>query len=162
VYKRKDLALDLATPAAVLTAKDFTFEIGYALDERDPDHYVVTRTLHQLNRPALVAEPEFDGLFSGTFSELSFLLRQGVQVEAVIDAVEALDDEDGLQVNYPADCRSCTLAVPGVEAVVVCDGASLTMVFPRAGSPRELLEAFAAVREAFSLTKQRTLSGLIG
>lgn len=161
-YKRKDLALDVTSPAAVLTAKDFTFEIGYELNERAPDEFQLTRTLHQVSDARLVRRSEFDELFAGQFSEVGFLLKKGVRVEAVIDAVEALDDDHELRVDYPSDCQSCTLTVEGVDAAVVCDGASLAMTFSRQGSPRELLEAFAAVREAFALSKQHALAGLLG
>jgi hypothetical protein len=44
---------------------------------------------------------------------------------------------------------------------VRCSGATLAVEFPRAGSPRELLEAFAQVREAFVLTRDATLAGLL-
>ncbi len=161
-YKRRDVSLDLASPSAVLTARDFTFELNYALDDRAPDQFTLTRTLHQLNQFALVREPTFDGLFAGTFSELGFHLLRGVRVEAVIDAVEDLNDETRLRVDYPSDCRFCTLSVPGVEAVVTCDGATLTMVFPRSGSPAELFDAFLLVRQAFALSEQPSLAGLLG
>ena len=48
----------------------------------------------------------------------------------------------------------------GVEAEVRCTGASLEIVFPRSGAPGELIEAFAAVRGAFAISK--VLGGLIG
>jgi len=48
-----------------------------------------------------------------------------------------------------------------VEANVICDGATLEMRFPKNGSPRELVAAFAAVRSAFALTKNRVLAGLL-
>jgi len=48
-----------------------------------------------------------------------------------------------------------------VKAEVICDGATLEMRFPRAGSPAELVEAFAAVRTAFSLSRDRVLAGLL-
>src|SRR4051812_1062528 len=35
-YKRKDIALTVTSPLAMLGAKDFTVEIFYALEERDP------------------------------------------------------------------------------------------------------------------------------
>lgn len=160
-YKRKDLALEVSAPGAVLTAKDFTFEMGYALSETDPASYEVTRILHTVQRPGLAAEPAFDGLFAGLFDAIEFALTKGARVEAVIDAVEELDGEGGLRVDYPSDCRACTLTVEGVPAAVEFDGASLRMVFPRAGSPRELIEAFGAVRRAFALTKVRVLAGLL-
>src|SRR5687768_14452770 len=38
-YKRADLALEVTSPTAVLTAKDFTLEIAYALERDDPSGY---------------------------------------------------------------------------------------------------------------------------
>ena len=95
------------------------------------------------------------------FSGIVFGLTKGARVEAVIDAVEALDGESDLTVNYPSDCRHCVLGVESVEANVICDGATLEMRFPKNGSPRELVAAFAAVRSAFALTKNRVLAGLL-
>ncbi|HEY0945565.1 MAG TPA: hypothetical protein VGD81_09870 [Opitutaceae bacterium] len=173
-YKRKDIALDVTSPAAVLTTKDFAFELAYALEERDPASYLVTRTLHSLRSGELLTVPEFDGLFAGLFSGIVFGLAKGVRVEAVIDAVEGLDedgaddqeggadDEPRLRVDYPSDCRQCTLTIAGVEAEVICDGATLEMRFARNGSPKELIAAFAEVRRAFALTKNKALAGLLG
>lgn len=161
-YKRKELTLDVTSPNAVLSAKDFTFEIAYALDESDPASYVVTRVLHGLRSTDFAAMAECDTVFAGQFSELSFVLTKGATVESVIDAIEGLDDEAVLTVNYPSDCSRCILAVPGVSAEVRFEGGELAMVFPRSSAPRELLEGFIAVRDAFALTKQPVLSGLLG
>ena len=172
-YKRKDIGLDVTSPVAVLGAKDFTLEIAYALEAADPASYAITRTLHSIKNGDLLRVAEFDELFAGQFSAIAFALKKGVRVEAVIDAVEGLeDDDDGdagseptkaakLRVDYPSDCRDCTLTVAGVDAAVVCDGATLEMRFGKNGSPRELVEAFAAVRKAFALTKDRALAGLL-
>lgn len=165
-YKRKDVALDVTSPAAVLSAKDFTLEITYALEASDPASYGITRTLHTIKNGDLLRVAEFNELFAGQFSAIAFALKKGVRVEAVIDAVEGLEAEEGeeapgLRVDYPSDCRDCTLTVPGIAAAVVCDGATLEMRFEKSGSPRELVEAFAAVRKAFALTKDRALAGLL-
>jgi len=153
-YKRRELSLQVASPAAVLTAKDFTFELAYALEESEPAHYAITRTLRDLRRAELVRQPEFDALFVGLFTELTFALRKGVRVEAVIDLVERLD------VAYPSDCTECTLTVPGVDAAVRCSGTTLDLVFPTAGSPAVLLDGFAAVRAAFARSPE--LAALLG
>lgn len=160
-YKRKDLALDVTSPTAVLTARDFVFELSYELLAEHPEEFRVSRMLHQLADLQLVRTASFDDLFAGQFTDICFMLRRGVQVEAVIDAVEAADGQGGLSVEYPSDCRFCTIRVEDVEAEVCCDGASIAMQFPRGGSPSELLDAFAQVRGAFSLSKQGALSGLI-
>ncbi len=160
-YKRADLTLELASPVAVLAAKDFTLEIAYALEALDPAGYGVTHTLHNLSGGELVEQPEFEELFARMFEGIVFGLTKGTPVEAVIDAVEAQAGAGGLTVSYPADCRHCVLAVAGVVAEVVCDGATLEMRFPRPGSPRELVAAFTAVRAAFALTKNPVLAGLL-
>lgn len=172
-YKRKDLGLDVTSPVAVLSAKDFTLEIAYALEAADPASYGITRTLHSIKNGDLLRVAEFNELFAGQFSAIAFALKKGVRVEAVIDAVEGLEaDEDAgvegaeaervkLRVDYPSDYRDCTLTVAGIAAAVVCDGATLEMRFEKNGSPRELVEAFAAVRKAFALTKDRALAGLL-
>lgn len=160
-YKRADLQLEVTSPVAVLTARDFILEIAYALERENPAAFRVTRTLHSLRRGDLVDDEEFDRLFAGTFTTIVFTLAKGVKVEAVIDAVEARPPGDPLKVSYPSDCRHCVLTVQGVGAEVLCDGASLEMRFPRAGSPREMIAAFLAVRAAFALTKDRVLAGLL-
>jgi len=160
-YKRTDLSLEVSSPMAVLTTRDFVLEIAYSLEPGDPAAYRITRTLHSVRKGDLWQLEEFDRLFAGTFSTIVFTLAKGVKVEAVIDAVEARPADGALTVSYPSDCRQCTLQVEGVAAEVVCDGAALEMRFPRAGSPREMVEAFLAVRSAFALTKDAVLAGLL-
>jgi hypothetical protein len=160
-YKRADLSLEVASPAAVLTTRDFTLELAYSLEKTNPAGYEITRTLHGVKDADLVARPEFNELFAALFDSLVFGLAKGVKVEAVIDAVEGQPSESGLTVSYPSDCRHCVLRVGGVAAEVICDGATLEMRFPRTGSPAELVEAFVAVRAAFALSKHRALAGLL-
>jgi hypothetical protein len=159
-YRRKDLTLAVASPLATLTTKHFTVEIAYALEEADPARYAITTTLRDLKSAELAHTPELAAVFAGKFTELSFALKKGARVEAVVDAIEGLDGEGGLAVSYPSDCRECDLTVAGVDARVRCTGATLDMIFPRPGGPAELLDSFLAVREAFAISK--ALGGLIG
>lgn len=159
-YKRKQVSLSVVSPVALLAAKDFAVEIFYALEERDPARFTITTTLRELRSPELVRTTEFEEIFAGKFTEILFGLKKGVSVEAVIDAIEGLDGEGGLGVRYPSDCRECTIAVADVEAEVRCTGATLEIVFPRAGGPAELVDAFEEVRAAFQISK--ALRGLIG
>ena len=159
-YKRKEVSLTLASPGAVLAAKDFTVEISYTLDEADPTRYGAVTILRDLRNVELARTEEFSEVFARKFSEISFGLKRGAKVEAVVDAIESMDGEGGLAVSYPSDCRECVITVEGVDAQVRCTGSALDLVFPRPGAPRELIEAFVAVRSAFSVSRE--LSGLIG
>lgn len=159
-YKRREISLAVTPGLAVLTAKDFSVEIGYALEDAAPERYVVTTTLQGLKSAELVQTEEFTEIFRGRFTEISFALQRGASVEAVIDVIEALDRERGLAVSYPSDCRECIVTVDGVDAKVRCTAEAIEMVFPRGESPRELAAAFAAVRGAFAMSGG--LSGLMG
>ena len=152
-YKRKDVTLSISAPFATLTTRDFTVEIGYALDERDAGRYSVTKTLHELQDVDVARQDAVTRIFAGAFSEICFSLIKGARVESVIDAIEALEGGGGLKVDYPSDYRDCTIRVDGVDADVRCTGATLDIVFPRAGAPGELIAAFASVRAAFQISK---------
>lgn len=159
-YRRKEVALTVASPLATLTAKDFSVEIFYALEAGEPARYASTTTLRGLRSAELARAEEFSAIFAKRFSEISFALKKGARVEAVVDAIEELDGEGGLTVSYPSDCRECVIGVADVEAEVRCTGAALAVVFPHAGAPAELMDAFAAVRGAFAINK--VLAELIG
>ncbi len=152
-YKRKDVSLTVASPSAVLTAKDFVLEIAYALETSDPSRYATLTSLRSLRSADLARTPEFAGVFAGRFAEISFALRKGARVEAVIDAIEAVEESAGLTVSYPSDYGECEITVSGVDARVRCTSAALEIVFPRASGPAELMEAFAAVRGAFAFSQ---------
>ncbi len=163
-YKRAGITLDVGSGLATLTTRDFCWELSYGLEATDPARYGVTRCLHSLRSFDLVRTQPFDHLFAGAFDTVAFDLARGVRVDAVVDAIEALDPEsDGaLRVDYPSDCSRCTIVAPGVDARVECDGATLALKLPRAGSPAHCLEQFSALRSAFGLTRDVVLSGLIG
>lgn len=159
-YKRRDLSLSVSPALAVLNAKDFTVEIAYALEADDPARYAVTQTLLQLRNGDLAHTEEFSGIFAGAFTEVSFALAKGARVEAVIDAIESLDDAHGLSVEYPSDCSECRISVDNVSAEIRFTGATLDLVFPRSGSPRELIAEFGKVRDAFAVSRE--LMAMIG
>jgi hypothetical protein len=166
-YKRAGITLDLSPGLASLVTKDFTWELAYALEPSEPARYVITRGLQNLRSADLVQLPAFDELFAAQFDAIVFDLARGVRVEALVDAIEALDPEPDddipvLHVDYPSDCSRCELTVPGVAARVECDGATLALRLPRAGSPAACLAEFDAVRSAFRLSKDATLGGLLG
>lgn len=160
-YKRADLRVELGSAQALLLARDFSLELVWALDPADTARYTTTRTLRDVRDLAFVTSAVCDSVFHAAFSSITFTLARGVSVEAVIDAVESLGDDAAMRVTYPSDCHECTVTVDGVEASVRCTGATLEMQFPRPGSPRELIEAFGAVRAAFRFTQNGALEALI-
>lgn len=160
-YKRREISLSISSPTAELTTVDFVLEFAYALDEEEPSDWVLTRTLHPKCSEDFLKRPECDGLFAATFASLVFTLEKGSSVEAVIDAIEAAPPERGLKVAYPSDCEHCDITAEDVDAAIHFTGSTLEMVFPRNGSPRELLEGFLALRHRFTLADETTLGVLL-
>lgn len=161
-YKRKDISLDLGGGGAVLSTKDFVFEIVYSLSSAAPSDYVVTRSLHGLKHAEFLFTAECSTLFANVFNEVVFVLTKGAPVERVIDAIEELNTSDSLlKVDYPSDYQKCIISVPDVEAEVRFDGRELAVIFPRTAPPQTLWENFLEVRQAFGLTKDDVLSQLI-
>ena len=158
-YKRKDISLGLASPTATLVARDFSLELCYALDEQEPARYVTTITLRDLRNVGLARSDAFAAVFAGRFGEISFALKKSARVDAIIDAIEALEPDRAMTVTYPSDYHECVIQVDGIDAQVRCTGAALDMIFARAGGPAELIDAFAAVHAAFQISKP--LAGLI-
>lgn len=158
-YKRTQISLNVASPAAVLTTRDFVVEFAYFLEEDAPARYATTTTLRSLRSENLARTLEFSTLFAGRFSEMSFAFRKGAKVEAVIDAIEALDPARGMTVTYPSDYAECEIAVADVEARVRCTPSALDLIFPSTRGPAELMDAFIAVRGAFAIS--RLLAGLL-
>lgn len=160
-YKRREISLCIASPTAEITTIDFTLEFAFALDESTPADWILTRTLHPKCSADFLGRPECDALFAATFSSLVFTLEKGANVEAVIDAIEAAPAERGLNVAYPSGCEHCDITAEDVDAAIHFTGSTLEMVFPRNGSPRELLEGFLSLRHRFRLADDATLGVLL-
>lgn len=160
-YKRREIALHAAAGNALLQTRDFSLEWQYAISPDCPAHYQRNLLLHNISPAADISSPSWDSLFSSLFDHLEFVLTRPHSVEAIIDAVEALPPPASLRVDYPSDCRTCTLSTPDISAQVIFSGHLLTMRFPSPGSPGELFDSFLRLRSAFSLTRSTILGTLL-
>lgn len=160
-YKRRDISLTVSSPIALLTTRDLSFELAFSLCDDDPTLYSVSRKLHQIRSADLLRTDELNSVFAGMFSSMVFGLSKSVAVESVIDAIEDLDGDQGLEVTYPSDCRECTVTVKDIPVQIVLNGAAMELVFATDGSPRELLGAFEEVQSAFSTTESAALAALV-
>ncbi|MDR1498618.1 MAG: hypothetical protein LBS59_09530 [Puniceicoccales bacterium] len=165
-YKRTDISLSSGTGSALLTTRDFSIEWNSTLDPSNPSEWSRSFTLHSLHKLSVLESPRFNALLDAAFTTLEFTLHKPVCIEAVIDAVEALDPtpETGappIEITYPSHYAYCTLHVHGISATVVFSGSGLRMEFAQPGSPKELADAFDRTRHAFDLTGSASLSSLV-
>ena len=146
-YKRRDLNLSVESPAALLSGKEFTFEIAYELDNDTPSTYQMITTLSGLNRVEILKSDVFNEICHGLFSQFSYGLTDAVQVEEVIDAVEACS-KPGITVEYPSDCRECSVFLEGFSGYIKCRQFSLDIMLLTKSSPKTFLGGFEALRGA--------------
>lgn len=160
-YKRKDLQLTAANGSACLLTRDFSLEWQYLIEEETPDCWCRTLILHSIQPEADIHSEAFDEIFSGTFDRLEFTLSQAISIEEIIDTIEALSPPSQLQIDYPSDCKFCTLIAPDITAKIIFTNNSVEMNFPRPGSPGALFSDFLRLRQEFSIHQASGLSPII-
>lgn len=161
-YKRRELSLSVQSPGATLSCPDFTLDLSYGFANEDPSAWRCQWVLSGFKELDFLKGEACNTLFEGRFTHLFFRFSgRGCKVEDLIDAVEALENTK-LRVDYPSDCNHCILRVEGVPAQVRIDGAELSMEFPSPAAPAQVLQAFIHVREAFVLSGNIDLAGLLG
>lgn len=148
-YRRKDLSLSAGNGHAQLETKDFQLELRCDFDPDDPSrYYVETEVTRAASRDLLESAP-FSEAIGDRFDRLRCGLGPGVSVAAVIDAVE--EDASGeLAIDYPSDCSQCEVRIGGVNGLVVVDGMSLEVRYPRLASAGELMAGFERIGERFA------------
>lgn len=110
-YKRKELQVDedghIETP-------DFTVEVDVEIDPDDTAKCIISTTVTDIKNPAIIASEGFAEVFDDTFDRICFGVSGRIDVAAVIDKVE--DDPRGLDVDYPASAKTCTIKAPGMTS----------------------------------------------
>ena len=144
-YKRRDLSLSIESPLALLNGKGFTFEILYGLDDGTPSTYQMITTLSGLNQMEVLKNDVFNTICDGLFSRFSFSLTNAVQIEDVIDAVEACP-KPGIRVEYPSNCQECSVFLEGFWGHIRCTRFSLDVMLRAKSSPKAFLGGVEALR----------------
>jgi hypothetical protein len=146
-YKRRDLNLSVDSPSVLLSGKEFVFEIAYTLDSEVPSTYQVITTLSGLNHVSILKSDVFNEICQGLFSRLSYGFTDAVQIEKVIDMIEECP-KPGIRVEYPSDCRECSVFLEGFSGQIQCRQFSLDIMLPTKSSPKTFLGGFEALRGA--------------
>jgi hypothetical protein len=137
-YKRRDVNAGSDSGAGSVLTPDFCYSVEIAQDESDPSDAILTRTISEIRDPSILQSDEFQELFGNWFDQVELSLEGEVDVEDIIDRVEA-DDASGLECEYPEDCSRCTIEPEEGDWHIVVQPRSLTVCFDRRSRPRDLL-----------------------
>lgn len=158
-FTRLQLSADLQEGAATITTPFFNYNLSIDQDPADPAQVLWRRSVEAITQPEKVLSPEFEAVFPDLFDTVELSLASPVDLEALIDCLEALPG-GAITVDYPADgpITACSLSIPGHNAEIRVEKTRFTVIQPRAGRPRKLLELLFGIQHA--LTQQHQVSAL--
>jgi hypothetical protein len=141
-YKRRDIKLDDDYEAVSIITKDFTVNIWISINPADCSECVINTEVTEIQNPISVNSSEFNEVFSDTFNSLTFQFDKSFDVEKLIDAIEDIDDEDVISVDYPGDLSSCTIEIAGVDNSLYITSSSFSIKSHKCVEPKSLIKSF--------------------
>ena len=114
-YKRRDLKIENDEGFTAIVTPDFTYSVYLDIDPDDPSQYILEKSISQIHNPDIIADERFFNIFDGCFDTVEISLKQTIDVEDVIDAIE---EQDSIPVDYPADASSCSISPKGTGLTI--------------------------------------------
>lgn len=142
-FKRRDIDLTTGDSSASIQTNDFTVNIWLAINPDDPSEYLLTTEVTDIRNPVSVRTKAFNSVFERTFNSLTFQFDKKFDIEALIDAVEAIHEEDLISVEYPADASSCTIYIKGLEAKIMVTPHEFVIEHTYSMEPIKLIDSFS-------------------
>ena len=119
-YKRREFDYSCEDGQAWIKTPDFDAQLRIDQDETSPKDYALTTELVHLHNEAIAADPRLHACFNAHCDRLVVDFPEPIDVEAKIDAVEAIDAlADGL--HYEPDGSAFTLDLPDLDLRIEVD-----------------------------------------
>lgn len=139
--KRKDIEV---VDDRIIT-KDFEYSIWCDQDSEEPDVAVFHEALSSVS-PEMLANPDLNELFDDTFSEMILSTKKKIDVDAIIDTIEELEDP-GVTVSYDAGDKGCIVTVHATKTELFVTDTSVRVVLQTRTNPQGLVAAFTESRQ---------------
>jgi hypothetical protein len=139
--KRKDIE---AVDDRIIT-KDFEYSIWCEQDPEEADVAVFHEELSSVS-PEMLVNPDLNELFDGTFREMRLSTKKRIDVNAIIDEIEELEDPS-VTVHYEAGDDGCVITVRATNTQLFVTETSVRIVVNAKTNPRGLVAAFTESRQ---------------
>jgi Caspase domain len=139
--KRKDIEV---VHDRIIT-KDFEYSIWCDQDSEEPDVAVFHEELSAVS-PNMLVNPGLNELFDGTFSEMVVSPKKKIDVDALIDTIEELEDP-GVTVHYDAEDEGCIVTVHATKTELFVTETSVRVVLGTRTNPLGLIASFTESRD---------------
>jgi len=148
-YKRNEIRPSTDIGSGSIETPDFDYSIYIEQSKSDPAEFILTRKLENFKNIEVLTTVEFNNVFAHHFDNLVFYLSRRISVIKLIDALEALDADSPIKVDYnPADLTVCQILIEGLNYDVVISSDSLRIVTSYQTSPERLVTAFKETHKA--------------
>lgn len=137
-YKREEIKLDIDGASAVISTKDFSLNIHYAQDSEDATAYTIEYQINNIKDSDALLNNGLQKILDRHFDEVRFSTHGRINLEDMIDAIEA-EDPEGVDVKYPADCSSLTISLSGCDWEILITSHGVSIVSSYLKSPTKML-----------------------
>ncbi|MEC9094918.1 MAG: hypothetical protein VX438_19575 [Planctomycetota bacterium] len=146
-----DITLD-GSGAAILESKILRFETSYQANPQNREEIIEENWLDAIEDLNLLTRPEFESGFNPLFTELHIQLATEIQMESLIDSLEALPAIGSeIILDYSFDSSECVIRRPGAANRLQISADLLKIEAPRACRPHLLLLELAEFDSVLSL-----------
>ncbi|MCE9606083.1 MAG: caspase family protein [Planctomycetia bacterium] len=158
-FKRLDLQVDgpLDGSGTIITPF-FSYTSGVKQNPRDPAEVIWRREVIDIVDAEQILTKPFAAVFAELFDTVEFAPADAVDLEALIDRIEALDDPR-VAIDYDREITWCKLAIRGIGGEIKVTKRTFEIVKDRPESPKKLLQSFFDIQHMLVDTHDVRLIG---
>lgn len=151
-FKRLDLQVDGPIDGSgTIITPGFSYSCGVRLNPRDPSEVIWRREVVDLADAEQAASKPFAAVFDESFDTVSLAPSEPLDVAALIDRIEALEDPR-VSLDYDRETTWCKLTIRGIPGEIKVTKSTFELVQSKPTAPKKLLEAFFAIRQMLAET----------
>jgi hypothetical protein len=128
-----------------IITKDFEYSIWCDQDSDEADEAVFHEQLTSIS-PQMLVNPDLNELFADTFNEMVLSTKKKIDVNALIDTIEDLEDP-GVTVRYDAEDDGCVVTVHATNTRLFVSDTAVHVVVRTKTNPQGLVAAFTSSRD---------------
>jgi hypothetical protein len=147
-FKRADICVtDENDGTGTIITPYFNYSVSVQQDAENPSQVIWHRHVDAIKEPEQVFSPRFATVFERVFDTVEFTMTLEIDLGALIDSIETLDD-DRIAIEYDPNATHCELSIDGVVGEIHLTKRSMRIVHPNADAPPNLLRSFLAIQSA--------------
>lgn len=148
-YKRAGIQSNTDIGGGSIETLDFDYSITISQSGVAPETYIVTRRLENFRNSEIIANAVFNEIFSSHFDNLVFYFSYSINVIALIDKIEALDECSPIKVKYnTSDLSKCKIEIEGLDFSINVTTATISITTDCQTTPERLIKAFNETQNA--------------